>query len=259
MFDWLRHLFPYTDFHELNADWLLQAVKKASDKAEEAASEVDTWDDRIAAAEANAAQAVQTANAASTAVQTVAAVANEARTTANTANTTADGAQLLSQAAMTRANEAKSTAETATNTAGEAQASAHLASQAAKAAQAQVANKAEVYHFMVTRPYLAHQGPTVLDQSEWNILFQDLLYNLDDEKKIPILSVRDETETQGVYTEPRQVFPTIEVKNQERIWLSWFDLPDGDDKIRCSRLGLTAATAYEAEKAVYYEFTISAT
>lgn len=36
MWDWLRNLFPYTDFHELNADWLLKTAKEAAEKADAA-------------------------------------------------------------------------------------------------------------------------------------------------------------------------------------------------------------------------------
>lgn len=36
MFNWLRDMFPYTNFHELNADWLLKTTKDASEKADQA-------------------------------------------------------------------------------------------------------------------------------------------------------------------------------------------------------------------------------
>ncbi len=39
--------YPYTDFHELNADWLLETVKDAAADAKEAAETVETYDSRL--------------------------------------------------------------------------------------------------------------------------------------------------------------------------------------------------------------------
>lgn len=45
------NMFPYTNFHELNADWLLQTVKKAAQDAQDAAAQIDTFAGRVAALE----------------------------------------------------------------------------------------------------------------------------------------------------------------------------------------------------------------
>lgn len=52
--------FPYTNFHELNLDWILQAVKSAVEKSEEALAVKTTAD----AAAQNASEALATANSA---------------------------------------------------------------------------------------------------------------------------------------------------------------------------------------------------
>ncbi|WP_407425303.1 hypothetical protein [Treponema sp.] len=43
--------YPYTDFHELNADWLLETVKDAAAEAKEAAETVETYDARLTVVE----------------------------------------------------------------------------------------------------------------------------------------------------------------------------------------------------------------
>ena len=43
--------YPYTDFHELNADWLLETVKDAEAEAKEAAETVETYNGRLTTVE----------------------------------------------------------------------------------------------------------------------------------------------------------------------------------------------------------------
>lgn len=43
--------YPYTDFHELNADWLLETVKDAAAEAQEASETVATYNDRLTTVE----------------------------------------------------------------------------------------------------------------------------------------------------------------------------------------------------------------
>ena len=43
--------YPYTDFHELNADWLLETVKDAAAEAQEASNTVATYNDRLTTVE----------------------------------------------------------------------------------------------------------------------------------------------------------------------------------------------------------------
>lgn len=52
--------FPYTNFHEINMDWILQAVKSAVEKSDEALAVKNTAD----TAAQNASQALTTANSA---------------------------------------------------------------------------------------------------------------------------------------------------------------------------------------------------
>ena len=54
--------FPYTNFHRLNADWILSKVKELATTVERVAAEVATWADRITQAETDAAHAVKFTN-----------------------------------------------------------------------------------------------------------------------------------------------------------------------------------------------------
>lgn len=112
--------FPYTNFHELNADWMLQTVKSsaatatsaaasaasaaaaaeaAQAAAEAAAAEVEGAAEDAAAALAAATQAVTTANSASSAAQAASTVANQADATASAASVDAAAALTAAQAA----------------------------------------------------------------------------------------------------------------------------------------------------------------
>lgn len=287
--------YPYTDFHRLNADWILDKVKEAADTAETAAAEVQTWDDRISEAQTQAAQA-QTAAAAAVstsneALQTAEGIADtadralsrsetalttaeSARTsaaaavnTANTANTTANRAAANAQTAIVTANGAVTTAQAASNAASaavnianEAASTAASAANAAQAAQTQAAaaaaavdSKSKVYRFTVSHPRLASPDGVTLDSTEWSTPFQDLLYALEDEKTIPVLTVRYETGTQGIYSPVVQVVPTIEHKDQDYIMLSWFNAPESGDDPFNNILVVNAAK----ETATYYEFRVA--
>ena len=112
--------YPYSDFHELNADWLLQTVKSSATTAtnaaasaasaasaaeasqaaaEAAAAEVEGAAEDAAAALAAATQAVTTANSASSAAQAASTVANQADATASEAAVDAAAALTAAQAA----------------------------------------------------------------------------------------------------------------------------------------------------------------
>lgn len=77
--------FPYTDFHEMNLDWVLNEVKECKEDAEDAVND--------------ATAAVTTANAAST-------TANAASTTATTASTSAASAVSTANQALSAVNQA---------------------------------------------------------------------------------------------------------------------------------------------------------
>lgn len=287
MFPWQRRKYPYTNFHELNADWILDEVKDAAEAAETAAAEVQTWDDRITAANATAEQARLAANTANTvanqALQTAEGISDTANlalersenalsvaggadtaagnavTTANAASAAATSAAQVAATANNNANTALQQAGQAATSASAAQTAAANSATAAQTAQAQataaaaaVANKAEVYRFMVNRPYGVSSSGESLDNTQWATPFQDLLAALDDTKKVPILSVRYETGTQGVYSTTVQVVPTIEQKDQSTIVLSWFNVPAAGSPVY-TRLVVDAAT----ELATYYEYALS--
>lgn len=51
--------FPYTDFHRLNADWILEKIKEMLGLTQQAAETVEGYDDRLTAAETAVAGAVR--------------------------------------------------------------------------------------------------------------------------------------------------------------------------------------------------------
>lgn len=106
--------FPYTNFHELNGDYVLQTVQQS-------------------AADAQAAQ--QSAQAAQQAAQTAAGQVTEANVKAASALIAANEARTTATAADAKASQALSQVQTATDSATAAAASAQTAQQAAGAAQ----------------------------------------------------------------------------------------------------------------------------
>lgn len=148
MFNWLGNLFPYSDLHSLNLDWILskmketaaQAAKAVTDAAnalaqvaeakaaaltaQTAARESQTAANKAAGNAANAAaNAVQALNAAQTAQETATAANNKAQT----AQETAQNAQTAAENVQNTANAAQTVAESAQNTANAAQTAAENA------------------------------------------------------------------------------------------------------------------------------------
>ena len=159
MFTWLNNLFPYSDLHSLNLDWILskmketaaQAAKAIADSAsalaqvaeakaaalsaQTAAQDAQTAANKAAGNAASAAaNAVQALNAAQTAQETATAANNKAQT----AQETATAANNKAQTAQTAAETAQTAAETAQNTANTAQGAAQTAQSAAENAQSSV-------------------------------------------------------------------------------------------------------------------------
>lgn len=126
--------FPYTNFQNLNLDWILKKLKEAVeqvDGAYEAAETALTAANSVqgianqanataAGASAAATNAVHTADAAETKANTAISNAASAINTANGAVTTANGASAQANTAMSRASEAISRATSAENTAAQA-------------------------------------------------------------------------------------------------------------------------------------------
>ena len=105
--------YPYTDFHELNLDWILKETKDTRnlvDTANSNATSAKETADSVAAqlnqAVGDAAEAKNTANSAAT-------VANDANRNANTANQTANTAQTDANLALSQSANAQQLANEA--------------------------------------------------------------------------------------------------------------------------------------------------
>ena len=121
MFNWLGNLFPYSDLHSLNLDWILTKMKETAAQA--------------AKAIADSANALAQVIEAKTAAQKAQTAAQNAQTAANNAQTAADNAATSAENAVNVAQQAKSAAQTAQNTANTAQSAAQTAQSAAQTAQ----------------------------------------------------------------------------------------------------------------------------
>ena len=118
MFNWLGNLFPYSDLHSLNLDWLLSKMKETATQAAQAI--------------ADSAKALAQVIEAKTAAQNAQTAAQNAQTAANNAADSAENAVTVAQAAKSAAQTAQSTAETAQSTAETAQSTAQTAQTAAQ-------------------------------------------------------------------------------------------------------------------------------
>ena len=129
MFNWLGNLFPYSDLHSLNLDWLLSKMKEIAAQAAQAIAD-------SAKALAQVAEAKAAALSAQTAAQNAQTAANNAQTAANNAADSAENAVSVAQAAKSAAQTAQSAAQTAQNTADAANSAAQTAQNTANTAQA---------------------------------------------------------------------------------------------------------------------------
>ena len=126
MFNWLGNLFPYSDLHSLNLDWILSKMKETAAQA--------------AKAIADSANALAQVIEAKTAAQNAQTAAQNAQTAANNAQTAANNAADSAENAVNVAQQAKSAAQTAQNTANTAQSAAQTAQSAAQTAQSAAEN-----------------------------------------------------------------------------------------------------------------------
>lgn len=113
--------FPYTNFHNLNLDWIIKVLKNAVAELEEIQT---NWE-----------SVRETANTAKTTADSAATKAENARITANGAMTKADAAKTQSENAELVANAARVTAEDAQATSHESDEKAARAEIVAGAAQ----------------------------------------------------------------------------------------------------------------------------
>ena len=142
MFNLLGNLFPYSDLHSLNLDWILSKMKETATQAAQAIADsakalAQVIEAKTAAQNAQtAAQNAQTAaQNAQTAADNAANSAENAVSVAQDAKNTAQTAQSAAQTAQNTANAAQSAAQTAQNTANTAQSAAQTAQSAAENAQ----------------------------------------------------------------------------------------------------------------------------
>lgn len=126
MFNWLGNLFPYSDLHSLNLDWILNKMKETAAQAAKAVADA-----------ANALAQVAEAKAAALSAQTA---AEDAQTAANKAAGNAASAAANAVQALNAAQTAQNAAETAQNTANTAQSTAETAQSAAQTAQSAAEN-----------------------------------------------------------------------------------------------------------------------
>ena len=113
MFNWLGNLFPYSDLHSLNLDWILSKMKETAAQA--------------AKAIADSANALAQVIEAKTAAQNAQTAAQNAQTAANNAQTAAQAAQSAAQNAESSVSDAVQTAQAAQETATTAQETAQSA------------------------------------------------------------------------------------------------------------------------------------
>ena len=128
MFNWLGNLFPYSDLHSLNLDWLLSKMKETAAQAAKAIAD-------SANALAQVIEAKTAAQNAQTAAQNAQTAANNAQTAANNAADSAENAVTVAQSAQSAAQTAQSTADAAKSAAQTAQSAAQSAQTAAQNAQ----------------------------------------------------------------------------------------------------------------------------
>ena len=118
MFNWLGNLFPYSDLHSLNLDWILSKMKETAAQAAKAVAD-------SANALAQVIEAKTAAQNAQTAAQNAQTAANNAQTAANNAADSAENAVNVAQTAQTVAQNAQTAAQNAQTTAESAQTTAN--------------------------------------------------------------------------------------------------------------------------------------
>ena len=135
MFNWLGNLFPYSDLHSLNLDWLLSKMKETAAQAAKAIADSANALAQVIEAKTAAQNAQTAAQNAQTAANNAQTAADNAATSAENAVTVAQAAKSVAQTAQNTADAAKSAAQTAQNTAQTAQSAAQTAQSAAQTAQ----------------------------------------------------------------------------------------------------------------------------
>ena len=117
MFTWLNNLFPYSDLHSLNLDWILNKMKETASQAAKAIADSANALAQVIEAKTAAQNAQTAAQSAQTAASNAQTAANNAATSAGNAVNVAQTAQTAAQNAQTAAQNAQTTAENAQTTA----------------------------------------------------------------------------------------------------------------------------------------------
>ena len=117
--------FPFTNYHELNLDWILKKVEALFTASEENVRTIQTYDSRLIGAEQTATSAATAATAAQQLADAASANANSALSVAGTANTKADSALTAANDASGAVSEVLTIAQQAEQTAGAAVATAN--------------------------------------------------------------------------------------------------------------------------------------
>ena len=107
--------FPYTNFHDLNLDKVLERTAEAEQAVADSAADAQQAASDAAAANSKATLALNTANSASSAASNAVNTANTASNTATNAKNTADAAASAAGTAVSDAAAALSAATTANN------------------------------------------------------------------------------------------------------------------------------------------------
>ena len=201
--------FPYTNFHELNTDWVLKTLKDLKTQAEtlqaqaEAAIQgVEDWESRVQAAEAAAQDAEEAAETAEAAAVSADAAANNADSRAAAAADSATAAAASATAAQTQATNAAASASAAQTQATNAATSAsaaqtqatNAAASAASAISAAQAAKAGYYEITLDYPVTDQSSNITLPDAN----FQDFLGDIDDDEKPIIVKLIQAGNGQGV-------------------------------------------------------------
>ena len=127
--------FPYTNFHNLNLDWIIKVLKNAVAELEEIQTNWESVRDTANTAKTTANAAKTTANAAKTTADAALTSATQAATNAAEAEKLATTAEMNSAAAQDTAVEAQAIANEANETAARAEIVAGAAQSTANAAK----------------------------------------------------------------------------------------------------------------------------
>ena len=135
--------FPYTNFHNLNLDWIIKVLKNAVAELEEIQTNWESVRDTANTAKTTANAAKTTADAALTSATQAATNATEAKKLATTAEMNSAAAQDTAVEAQAIANEANETAARAVIVAGAAQSTANAAKKTADGVDAKATTALE--------------------------------------------------------------------------------------------------------------------